>query len=323
MRRFYRTGFGLLAGAVALLMMSGCSMLGIKNIPMEDITARYANEHSRMIEVNGMKIHYRDEGQGPVLILIHGVCASLHTWDEWVKQLKDHYRIIRVDLPGFGLSPLTDETVYERQKAVATIEQMVRQMGLDHFYMAGNSLGGHVSWIYAYAHPERVDKLILIDPAGFPMKMPWILRFASSWPIRPFARHMMPRFMFDSAVEQVYGDPDRIMPGVKDRYFELAMREGGKRDYVEIFRRLKHELSKPTVSDGIDKISVPTLVMWGDKDIWIPYPEQLEKWRNALPGAQVRVYKGAGHVPMEELPLETARDAHAFLSGDTTAAAAE
>lgn len=218
---------------------------------------------------------------------------------------------------------MTDETIYERQKAVATIEQMVQQMGLDHFYLAGNSLGGHVAWIYTYAHPERVDKLILIDSAGFYMKMPWILRFASSWPIRPFARHMMPRFMFDTAVEQVYGDPDRIAPGVKDRYFEMAMREGGKSDYVTIFQKLRYELGKPTVSDGISDITVPTLVMWGDKDIWIPYPEHPDKWRQALPNAQFKIYEGAGHVPMEEIPVQTARDALAFLLGNTTAAKAE
>lgn len=99
MGSFYRAGFVLLAGVLVVLMVSGCSMLGIKNIPIEDLQKKYDNEHSGMLEVNGMKIHYQDEGQGPVLLLIHGVCASLQTWDEWVHQLKDHFRIIRVDLP--------------------------------------------------------------------------------------------------------------------------------------------------------------------------------------------------------------------------------
>jgi len=122
-----------------------------------------------------------------------------------------------------------------------------------------------------------------------------------------FSRHMMPRFMMADAVEQVYGDPDRIAPGVRERYFELAMRPGGKSDYVDIFKALGREFSKPDVSEGISEIAVPTLVMWGEKDTWIPYPEQLEQWRQALPGAQFIIYAGAGHIPM------------VFLSEDTTA----
>ncbi|ABW67574.1 alpha/beta fold hydrolase [Desulfosudis oleivorans] len=323
MKGLYRTGGGLIAGVLVLLMVSGCSMLGIKNIPVEKLEKKYFNEHSQMLEFQGLKIHYRDEGQGPVLILIHGVCASLHTWDGWVEELKDHYRIIRVDLPGFGLSPLTDKNIYERQRAVAVIEEMVKTMGLDRFSIAGNSLGGHVAWIYTHAHPERVEKLILIDSAGFQMKMPWILKFASTWPVSMVSRRMMPKVILYEAVNQVYGDPRRMEKGTRERYFELAMRKGAKSDYVDIFKKLDHELSKRSVSDGIDEISVPTLVMWGDKDTWIPYAESIARWRHALPDARFIVYAGAGHVPMEEIPVETARDARAFLSGRITGARAD
>ena len=302
-----------------MVTMTGCSMLGIKTIPVQELENKYYGTGSKTLELGDQQVRYRDEGQGPVLVLIHGVCASLHTWDGWTEQLRDHYRIIRMDLPGFGLSPLSDATIYERRRAVEFLDRMFQAMGLERFYLAGNSLGGYLSWIYTDAHPEKVEKLILVDSAGFRLKMPWMMKFASTWPFSMFSRHMMPRFMMTDAVEQVYGDPGRIAPGVKERYFELAMRPGGKSDYVDIFKALGREFSKPDVSRGISEISVPTLIMWGDKDTWIPYPEQLEKWRRALPEAQVAIYAGAGHIPMEEMPVETARDALAFLSPETPA----
>ena len=313
MKKFYGPGSWVLLAIAAVVMTSGCSMLGIKNIPVQELENKYYPSGSKTLDIGGQQIRYRDEGQGPVLVLIHGVCASLNTWDGWAEELADDFRVIRLDLPGFGLSPLADAGIYERQRAVALIDAMAQTLGLERFSLAGNSLGGYLSWIYAYAHPEKVEKLILVDSAGFQLKMPWMLKFASTWPFSMFSRHMMPRFMMADAVEQVYGDPERIAPGVRERYFELAMRPGGKSDYVEIFKMLGRKFSQPDVSDGIAEISVPTLVMWGDKDTWIPYPEQVENWRRALPQAKLIIYQGAGHIPMEEMPVETARDAREFL----------
>jgi pimeloyl-ACP methyl ester carboxylesterase len=275
---------------------------------------KYTNSESKYITVDGMRIHYKDEGQGPVVILIHGVCASLHTWDGWTGIMKDRFRIIRIDLPGFGFSELKDKDVFTRDSAVRLMELLVQEMKLQEFSIAGNSLGGYVAWLYALNHPDRVEKLVLVDPVGLPMKMPWLLRFASNPLIRPFSRHIMPRFIFSQAVNQVYGDKSRITQGVKDRYFELAMRENGKRDYVDIFTGMGREVKKPGFSAGISDIGVPTLVMWGTKDIWIDYNEFFPQWEKLLPRAKFISYEGAGHVPMEEIPVRTAEDAIKFLS---------
>jgi len=160
-------------------------MLGIKNIPVQELEHKYYDADSKILDIGGQQIRYRDEGQGPVLVLIHGVCASLHTWDGWVDQLRGHYRIIRMDLPGFGLSPLSDAKIYERRRAVAFLDKLFQALGVEQFYLAGNSLGGYLSWIYTDAYPEKVEKLILVDSAGFRLKMPWMMKFASTWPCSP------------------------------------------------------------------------------------------------------------------------------------------
>lgn len=294
----------------------GCTSLGMNTIPMDKLKTKYADGESKMIQIDDMNIHYKDQGHGPVLILLHGVCASLHTWDGWTDRLKDHYRVIRLDIPGFGLTgPAPDASYYKIDKAVKLFESIVDEMKLDKFYLAGNSLGGYIAWNYTLRHPEKVEKLILIDSVGFPQDLPGIISLASNPVVRPFARHMMPRFMVDMCVNQVYGDKSKVTKELKDRYFELMMRDGNKGGTIDVFTEFRRMCHNKNLSDGLKNIKPPTLVMWGTQDTWVPYKTELPKWKTELPTAKFIEYKGAGHTPMEEIPDETARDADLFLSG--------
>ena len=293
----------------------GCTHLGMTTIPMERLKMKYAEQQSKIIQIDDMNIHYKDEGQGPVLILLHGVCASLHTWDGWVARLKDHYRIIRLDIPGFGLTgPASDKSYYNIDKAVHLFDQIVEEKKLDRFFIAGNSLGGYIAWKYALQYPEKVEKLILIDSVGFPQDMPGIISLASNPVIRPFARYIMPRWMIDISVNQVFGDRSKVTPELKDRYFDLMMREGNKGGAVDVFTEFRKQSKDKNLAAGIKDLKPPTLVMWGTKDQWIPF-KYFENWKKELPMAKFIQYEGAGHTPMEEMPDETARDVDLFLSG--------
>ena len=305
----------LILSAYMIAATMGCTSLGMNTIPLDQIKAKYADSESQIIQIDDMNIHYKDEGKGPVLILVHGVCASLHTWDGWAARLKDRYRIIRLDIPGFGLTgPAPDTSFYQIDEAVKLFERLVEEMKLEKFYLAGNSLGGYISWNYALKHPEKVEKLILVDPVGFPQPLPGIIAFASNPFIRPFARYIMPRFLIDSAVEEVFGDKSKVTDKIKDRYFELAMREGNKDGSVDVFTEMRRMCNNESLSARIKDIKPPTLVMWGTKDIWIPF-KYFENWKKELPKAKFIQYEGAGHTPMEEIPDETARDADLFLRG--------
>jgi pimeloyl-ACP methyl ester carboxylesterase len=296
------------------LIISGCKTLGIGSIPLEELKAKYADSESKYLDVDGTVIHYKDEGKGPVLLLMHGVCASLHTWDGWVKELKDRYRIIRIDVPSFGLTgPMVGKTITV-ELALSMYDKIVNALKLTKFSIAGNSLGGYLSWNYALRHPEKVEKLILIDSVGYKQDPPFLLSFASNFFIRPWARITMPRFMLYGAVSEVYGDQTKITQKTRDTYFELMMREGNKSAWVDVFTLMKELASHESLSKGIKDLKLPILVMWGKKDIWVPYDKIFPQWKRDLPGAEFIVYDDAGHVPMEEIPVETARDAHKFLS---------
>lgn len=278
---------------------------------------KYENEASRYVVVDGLRVHYRDEGQAkgkPTLVLLHGVMASLHTWDGWVEALKPHYRILRIDLPGFGFSDHLGSDDYTPEASVARLDKLFVALGVERCYLAGNSLGGLLSWYYAATHPDRVDGLILISPIAYPQKLPFIIGLVSRRVIGDVAKFIpTPRFIVDHSVRMVYGDPAAIGPGVADRYYELLQYGRNRVAMVNTFRALRGYNDNPSFERSVGEVKAPTLIMWGTKDRWVP-PALIALWKKDLPAATVRLYEGLGHVAMEELPDATARDAHQFLS---------
>ena len=112
-------------------------------------------------------VHYCDNlGSGPVMVALHGIMDSAHAWEGWINEIGEHYRIVAVDLPGFGLTGPLLSGDYHMETYVQYVEDFVEALGLHHFHLVGNSLGGGVAWNYAIQHPDKVDKLILIDPIG-------------------------------------------------------------------------------------------------------------------------------------------------------------
>jgi len=305
--------FIIIVSLLAFMGLSGCAWLGMTNIPIDDLKRTYATPYDKYFDYKGMQVRYRDEGAGPAVVLLHGVCASLETWDGWVPYMKDQYRVIRPDIPGFGLTgPAPEKSLYTRDNAIDFLDAFLKDLNISICAMVGNSLGGYLTWNYALDHPDKVSKIILIDSVGYNQKFPWLISFASNPFIGPIARRMMPRFFFDAATRQVYGDKSKLTPEVQRRYFEHAMREGNKGAYVDVFKELKRRNQSPELPKRIPDIKTPVLIMWGTKDNWIPYTE-MDKWKKDLPAAMFITYPGAGHIPMEEIPEISVKDALAFL----------
>ena len=98
------------------------------DIPVEKLIGKYANKESKFIEIDGMKVHYRDEGKGIPVILLHGTAASLHTWDDWTSELKKSYRVIRLDLPAFGLTGPHPQRKYDIQTYVSFLHHFLQKI---------------------------------------------------------------------------------------------------------------------------------------------------------------------------------------------------
>lgn len=308
--------------SVALAPLAqGMGRLGFGSLSLAALKQRYGHpeQGSRFVRLDGFNLHYRDQGDRnkPVLLLIHGVVASLHTWDAWLPAFAADYRVIRFDVPGFGLTGPPSSGEYTAERMLKVLDLLLDHLDVSKASIVGNSLGGYIAWNYALLKPERVEKLVLIDPAGYPMtKVPWMIASAAL-PGATVAMPMwMPRALIAEGIKQVYGQPARIQPGVIDRYYDLSRRPGNRLAMMQIFRLLlqvnRDDLHATPAR--VAAIQAPTLLLWGALDRWIS-PSDVPLWQRDLPSIQVQVYAGVGHIPMEEIPAQSAADTLRFLQG--------
>jgi len=307
-RTFKRTAY--IALAVLLLLAAGVASLIRPDIPFERLRAKYATPPSKFLDIGGLQVHYRDEGRGFPLVLLHGAASSLFTWDAWAADLSKDYRVIRYDLPGFGLTGPNATRDYSMAWHVRFLEAFLDKLNVPACYLAGNSFGGRIAWQFAYAHPERVKKLILVDASGYPVPERKILamRLAKMPVIGLILEYTTPRFFVAMTVRQTYGDPSRVTDAVVDRYYDL-IRRAGNREAFGILNRTSMQDS----SARIQKLGVPTLILWGSEDRGIPV-SCAERFHRDIRNSQLIVYRSVGHIPMEEIPAETIRDTRAFLA---------
>ena len=199
---------GVLLALVALTGV-GVALSWAPDRPVETLTARWAPLPSQFVPLQGMQVHLRDEGprdDPEPIVLIHGTSASLHTWDGWTDALKGQRRVIRMDLPGFGLTGPAPDGDYSMTRYADFIAALLDQLGVRRAVLAGNSLGGGVAWRTAVQHPERVSRLVLVDASGYPLQstsVPLGFRLAQIEWLKPVMSRLLPRRMIESSVRRV------------------------------------------------------------------------------------------------------------------------
>lgn len=278
---------------------------------------KYGSATSRFAELEpGLRVHYRDEGKpgGRVIVLIHGSNASLHTWEQWVKILGKEYRIISLDLPGHGLTGKNPAGVYDNASYVSVVDRLLIKLDIDKAVIAGNSMGGGVSWLYALAHPEKVEALLLVDASGQPYaksgNTPLGFRLMRMPVIKEAARFIAPRSIFESSVKTSMSKQSKIDDKLVDRYWELNRYPGNREATMQRFSSSK-SMTRGT-QEKLATIKVPVMIMWGAQDNLIPVTSA--KWfAQAMPQAKLVIYPNVGHIPMEEIPEKSAADVKLWL----------
>ena len=304
---------GVMLVTVLVFGLAGMLATWAPDKPVEQLTARWAPAPSQFVAVNGMQVHLRDEGprDDPLpIVLLHGTSASLHTWDGWTDALKRQRRVIRFDLPGFGLTGPSPENNYSIEAYVRFVAAVMDKLGVQRFVLAGNSLGGQIAWAAAYAMPTRVDKLILVDSAGYPARsvsVPIGFRIAGTPGVRVLMAHFLPRGLVDKSVRSVYGDPKKVTPELVDRYFDMALRAGNR---AALARRFEQGPSGDVAP--IRTLKLPTLILWGGRDGLLPL-ENGRQFERDIAGSRLVVFDDLGHVPHEEDPVRSVTEVKRFL----------
>ena len=295
-----------------IFILFALSVLFISNvtndIPLEELKTEFKNNNSRFVEVEGTFIHYVDEGKGMPIILLHGTGSSLHTWDLWAERLKDKYRVIRITLPGFGLSGPRSDKKYKIKDYVNLLEDFVELNGIEKFYLAGNSLGGSIAWLYTSFYDKKVKKLILVNSSGFEFdQIPFVIRLARNNYLNLLIKKTSPKFLIKKSLKEVFYDDNLISKSIINRYYKLNLRKGNRQAFID--RAL---INYTDNTARLKKINSPTLILWGKNDEWINV-KFAQKFKTMIKGSRVSIMNETGHIPMEERPFESLKIVEAFL----------
>lgn len=294
--------------------------------PQDYLEDLYFSEYSNKVELDiisldneplSIHVHYQDLGDigDPVLVLIHGAFSSSHTFLAWAETLVEHgYRVILPDLPYFGLTGGFEDELTSYRRSGEMIITLLDELDVDTFHVGGNSLGGAVSWYIASEYPERVLSLTLIDAVPASLGQNEQQRVPSFLTTDFFAgiiSQMTPKFLVRSILKTAYGNKEMLDEEIFKRYFDLLRRENSRTWILQVKQESEPEFK---YQDRLESIEVPTLILWGEKDEWIPV-ETVDSFVEALSltEEQIIIYPDLGHVPMEEDP-STVTDYITFLA---------
>ena len=259
----------------------------------------YLNAPSDMIDVAGTRLHVRDSGPttAPAVIFLHGFGASLHTWEPWANALAKDLRVIRIDLPGSGLS-LPDATGgYTDKRSLQIINALMDKLGLTRASLVGNSIGGRIAWTFAGTYPARVDKLVLVSPDGYASPG---FEYGKTPEVPMMVKLMgvaLPKPLLTMSLKPAYAKPETLTDELATRYHDLMLAPGSR-------GALLARMAQTVLVDPVPiltKITAPTLLVWGEQDGMIAFANSND-YLKAIAGSKLVSFKGVGHLPHEEAP---------------------
>ncbi len=271
---------------------------------------RYLRSATDYLDVSGVRLHVRDTGPraAPAIVLLHGMGASLHTWEPWSEALSDRFRVVRYDIAGFGLTGPDPTGVYTLDRDLQTLADLLDRLGIKRASLAGNSMGGRIAWNFAARYPTRVDRLVLIAPDGFASPGFEYDKFANVPSFLAAMTYALPKSMLHSNLTPAYADPSKLSAATVTRYHDMLLVPGVRGAMLARMGQTKLERPEPILRG----IQAPTLLVWGQKDAMIPITNAAD-YQAVLASAELVVLPSLGHVPHEEDPLASLAPVRAFL----------
>jgi pimeloyl-ACP methyl ester carboxylesterase len=295
--------------SLAFLLAASCVVPYLIPLPGPDpIPAEaLAQPGGRFVTIEGTRTFLMEAGpkDGPAVVLVHGFGGSTFSFRKNISPLAAAgFHVAAFDLPGFGLSDKRWNADYSHPAQADFIVAAMKELGIPRASLVGHSMGGNVAIHVAERHPEAVEKIVFIAPVVFDGKAPggnaWLLRFP---PLRRWARIVV-RIRLKppgtgNFLRTGYGDPTLATRDVIEGY--AAPRR--MVDWDLALLGIARDLGKSGLPRPVSTLSVPILILWGDKDTWVPITRG-ESLRRKLPRAEWSVVPGAGHLVTEERPSE-------------------
>lgn len=298
----------LVMALMVLLAGAAMALWSYRDLPAERLEARYAGPSSKFINIDGARLHFRDEGSGPPVVLIHGELASLMDWEPWAEALRGRYRIIRLDLPAHGLSGADPSGDYSNHRWLVLLDRFFAALALRRVTLAGSDQGARLALHYAAAFPERVDRLVMLNPG--PVDHAARIRLL---PGAPLFRHILPEAAVARVLKQGFGDPARVAEALVRRWYQLWRREGQRE--AMLARRLQQEADDLT--SVLPDIRIPTLLLWGEADTGSSGTSARDylALMEAAPLPRSIGYPGVGHFALQEAGADIVIEVGLWLDG--------
>ena len=294
------------------------------DIPRDKLEAKYASGASEFLNLkNGSRIHYRDEGDlyKPAIILLHGFNGSLFNFERMVPLLSKEFRLISIDLPGFGLTGAIPSMDYSTQNSILVINELTKHLGVEEFSIAGNSMGGGIAWRYALENPEKTQSLILLASSGIysseerlqieesERESPLVWKLMRSNFVSYFLSLYTPKFFATQGLKTSVYDPNLATDEIANQFHELTLMQGSREAILSRFSKQNYSNEKP---DILEKIQAPTLIIHGREDNIISFKSSINL-DQYIQNSQLMIYPKIGHLPMYETPARVADDIKNFL----------
>jgi pimeloyl-ACP methyl ester carboxylesterase len=303
---------------MGIMFISGCGLNAIKG--KDGIAAIHPEKSS--FEYRGIAIHYEDHGRGQPLILLHGYGASTYSWRNILPYFSKSYRVIAIDLKGFGLSdkPLDDDySVLEQSRMIS---ELIRVQRLEKVILAGHSLGGAVALLTYLmqadheAHP--ISKLILLDTASYPQDLPVFISILRVPGLNTLSLFLTSNnFKSRMILREAFFDHSKITQEMVATYGAYLSLPGASQALIKTAQQLL-PADLEEISGRYKSIPIPVLLIWGEQDKIVPLDIGRKLAAN-IPNAKLVVVTNCGHVPHEECPSQAIEAMESFLSDQTGA----
>lgn len=296
--------------SLLVLVLVGPFLIPVPELPGLVTEKELADADSKFIEINGVPVHYKEMGQdGTTFILLHGFGASVFSWHEVMDDFASYGRVIAYDRPAFGLtsrpmpSEWTGESPYSMSANVELLSGLMDALGIQRAVLVGNSAGGAVSVAFALKYPQRVQGLILVDPAlgaGGGRFPDWLLPLMAA----PQLRHLGPllvRSIADNGndtIRMAWHDPSLVTEETITGYRKPLTAKNWDRALYEFTIASRSS----DINERLGELKMPVIVIAGEDDRIIPTEYSVEASKN-IPGSQLAILPGCGHVPHEECPV--------------------
>jgi pimeloyl-ACP methyl ester carboxylesterase len=304
-------GYMIATLAVAMVIGLGLALWAYRDIPADVLEAKYANRASRFINIDGARIHFRDEGEGPAVLLLHANFGNLIGWDPWVDTLKDSYRVVRMDFTSHGLTGPDPTGDYTQARTLELTEKFINAMDLGKFSIAGTSMGGTMAIHYAHKYPQRIENLILLSPGSLEGKE----RTESGRDQVPdtayVLKYIMPRALPKFVLESGFGDKEKLTDELIDRWYDMWMREGQREAQLDRLKQYK----AGDIEDIIRALKPPTLLLWGEANTTADFEQagEFQELLESVASLKFISYPGVGHMAVQEAGRATGNDVREFL----------